>query len=267
VIEAIRKESDQDDDYGFAGKVQPRGRRKEGSDADPRGTHRVARRAKASAKASSSTAPAPKPSGAKASGAKASGAKASGAKSSGAKASGAKASGAKATGAKATAKKAAPKAPAPKMPAAPPPPPADSDDDFAPAPPPPPPAKVAPLFLGGPPKRAKRYPKKEGWAIGGGQVFFDKEYVAPVLGARAYSNWRFVCPHHPDCQRTLGFGVANTRNHGNLEPLAFLHAWRDVPPGPRGHRKTHPEQEAVTAFYHDHLAELQALAVACGAPH
>ena len=222
----------------------PRGRRGVGTDADPRGRHRVARRAKAkaSATASSSAAPEPKVPGAKASGPTDS-----------------KASGAKASGAKAAAKKVAPKASASKV--------SDSDDDFAAPPPPPPPAEGAPLSLARPPKRAKRDPRVYVDAIGGsGHVWFDKDYVAPAIGSRAYPNWRFKCPHHDDCFRTLGLGGANIRVVGNLEPLAFLHVWVDTPPSDKGHIKTNPKAADVRAFYNDHLAELQALAAACGAP-
>ena len=125
----------------------------------------------------------------------------------------------------------------------------------------------APVSADGPaPKRVKRQKKEFVDAIGGGWVYFDKEYTAPAVGAARYSNWQFKCHHHKDCQRTMGLGKANTRELGDLEPLAYLHVWRDVPPNDKGHVKTHPTPEQVSKFYHDHLPELQTLADHFGAP-
>lgn len=105
-------------------------------------------------------------------------------------------------------------------------------------------------------------PREErGWkpALGEGKVCY-KEYRAFGVGD-VYRNWIFSCPHHGgSCQRTLGVVPRNTRHHGDLEPLAFLHVWRDVPPGPQGHRKTNPKPEDVTAFFNAYQGELAELA-------
>ena len=48
---------------------------------------------------------------------------------------------------------------------------------------------------------------------------------------------------------------------GELEPLAFLHVWRDTPPAPdTTHRLTPVPREPVLAYLAEHQAELQALA-------
>ena len=65
--------------------------------------------------------------------------------------------------------------------------------------------------------------------------------------------------------------MAFTRPLGPLQPLAFLHAWRDVlqAPGrehidPRAHRGEAPTLDEVTEFFNKHEAELEALAAKCG---
>ena len=81
---------------------------------------------------------------------------------------------------------------------------------------------------------------------------------------KLYKNWIFDCPHHASCQRTAGVVPKNIETHGILEPLAFLHTWRDVVPGPYGHRKTNPKPEDVTAFFNAHQGELENLAESFG---
>ena len=107
-------------------------------------------------------------------------------------------------------------------------------------------------------RRRTTAPRKMVDAIGGGQVNFT-EYPDPHTG-RVYANWLFQCPHHPGCERVLGLGARNTRRHGPLEPLAFLHVWRDVVPEERGHRLT-PVRDAalVSRFFTDHESELNAI--------
>ena len=96
-------------------------------------------------------------------------------------------------------------------------------------------------------------------AIGGGEIYFD-EYAGPASsGAKAFNNWIFKCPHHAGCQRVMGDGIKNTSRHGHLEPIAFLHVWRDTPPGEKRHRLTDPLPEDVDNFHDAHKEELQAL--------
>ena len=101
-------------------------------------------------------------------------------------------------------------------------------------------------------------------AIGGGHACF-REYTAPgALAGTAFAragcdNWMFKCPHHHNCFRTMGLGPTNTRR-GVLEPLAFLHVWRDTPPDPeKGHRKTPVDDALVERFLNENRAALQAM--------
>ena len=64
----------------------------------------------------------------------------------------------------------------------------------------------------------------------------------------------------------MGEVPTNMRNLGKFEPLAFLHVWRDIPPGPKGHRHTNPRVADVKVFHDAHLAELDALSQSFAAP-
>ena len=96
-------------------------------------------------------------------------------------------------------------------------------------------------------------------AIGGGDVLYEL-YKAP-LRVEPYGNWTMYCPHHDDCERTCGVVPRNTKKlKCDLEPLAFLHAWRDCEVDPeKGHRKSPVKDEAVRKFYNEHKDELMAL--------
>ena len=99
-------------------------------------------------------------------------------------------------------------------------------------------------------------------AVGEGFVFFE-EYKGPFR-VEPYDNWTFYCKRDgcpKDCQRTLGAVARNMKLFKNdLEPLAFLHAWRDVAIDPvKGHRKTPVPESAVKDFFNDHYDELAAL--------
>ena len=99
-------------------------------------------------------------------------------------------------------------------------------------------------------------------AIGGGGVYYD-EYKKPFTH-EPYGNWTFHCnrPGCPKgCQRTLGVIPRNMMLFkSNIEPLAFLHAWRDVDIDPiLGHRKSPVPDQAVKDFYTDHYDALLSL--------
>ena len=83
-------------------------------------------------------------------------------------------------------------------------------------------------------------------AIGNGVLHFE-QYDGGATG-KPYENWILKCPHHTNCERTRGCGVFATKRHAELEPLAFLHAWRDVdvPPGKK-HRLCNPTTEQLDA--------------------
>ena len=114
-----------------------------------------------------------------------------------------------------------------------------------------------------------RRPRRErDWkdAIGGGHCFFE-EYKGLRIGRKKeYANWIFKCPYvgpghgFPSCERTMGLGPTNAARHGDIEPLAFLHVWRDTPPNlERGHRKTEVDAASVDTFVAEHRDELRAL--------
>ena len=106
--------------------------------------------------------------------------------------------------------------------------------------------------------RSKRKQKLLVPAVGAGEVYF-MEYTNP-LRLEPYGNWTFYCPHHHDCKRTMGVVPSNMRVlKTDLEPLAFLHAWRDCEVDPKkGHRKSPVKEEDVVNFYNEHQDELMA---------
>ena len=113
--------------------------------------------------------------------------------------------------------------------------------------------------------KAKRKAKEEKLlvqAIGGGEVWYE-EYTAP-FSTRTYGNWTFWCrlPGCPkDCRRTQGVIPRNMKLLStDLEPLAFLHAWRRTPiDATLGHRKSPVADQAVKDFHENHLDELLAV--------
>jgi hypothetical protein len=102
-------------------------------------------------------------------------------------------------------------------------------------------------------------------AIGAGDVYYD-EFTSPMR-LEPYCNWTFYCPGRPgcpkDCQRTMGVVPRNMKLlKSNLQPLAFLHAWRDCVIDPeKGHRKSPVPDADVRSFFEDHEDELSEIAV------
>ena len=135
---------------------------------------------------------------------------------------------------------------------------------LVPVPLPPPPAP-APEFDFAPPVAkssgaapAERAPRDYKPAIGGGEASYAEHPDPDTLAL--YKNWRFRCPHHDGCERTRGLAPRNMRPHGRLQPIAYLHAWRDTPPGPNGHRLTNPTAAAVADFFNANETALANLA-------
>jgi hypothetical protein len=122
-------------------------------------------------------------------------------------------------------------------------------------------APVGPALVGPPLAPGRRCPgkkKKMINAINGGRCNFQ-EYLQP--NGNVYANWFMECPRCPksdNCGRTLGVR-AETTKLGYLEPLAFLHVWKELTPGPNGHRKTHPIDTDVASFYTRHARELEVI--------
>ena len=137
-----------------------------------------------------------------------------------------------------------------------------------PKPPPPSAVEIGPAMSSledAPPRlRAPRRQKEDLYinAVGPGKVFRD-DYQPPD-GRPMYGNWNMKCPYCPKvnkCERTQGEIPVNfPLGLGQLEVIAFLHAWRDVTIDPAlGHRKTNPTPEQIRRFHDNHRAELQAL--------
>ena len=88
---------------------------------------------------------------------------------------------------------------------------------------------------------ARRTPQSRGYlpAVGGGECFFEA-YTGGSTG-KPYANWILKCPKHQNCQKTRGVGSFSTKRYGELEPLAHLHAWRDMDvPAHNTHRLCNP---------------------------
>jgi len=80
--------------------------------------------------------------------------------------------------------------------------------------------------------------------------------------AEPYANYQIKCgnsQHRKDCHKTRGAQYCTA--HGHLEPLAFLHAWRELnwpwPGAKASHALEDPSGEAVEEYLRAHGAELQ----------
>ena len=143
--------------------------------------------------------------------------------------------------------------------------------DPLPAPAPPPlPAPAGILLL--PPEEVGDAPVATGkkkdpniWIDGldGSKVCF-KAYLH-TDATEPYSNYKITCPCKDHargvCMKTRGAQFTHT--HGDIEVLAFLHAWREMEfPAPgckRTHALTDPPAEAVARWVRDRGAELRVL--------
>jgi len=76
-----------------------------------------------------------------------------------------------------------------------------------------------------------------------------KAYPKPN-GKGYYRNYIIKCPCNPGCHKTRGRCEQFMRVHGEVEPLAWLHAWLfvSVPEG-RQHNKEEPTDEQMEAFF------------------
>jgi len=101
--------------------------------------------------------------------------------------------------------------------------------------------------------------------IGGVEVRHEKEYIPPGH-TEPYVNWQIRC-RKPTCKkqcgRTRGVTARNMKRFGMIEPLAFLHAWHDIPWTPAWEAPTHrgcdPTPETVEAIVRNHQDELERL--------
>jgi hypothetical protein len=95
----------------------------------------------------------------------------------------------------------------------------------------------------------------------GCRLFF-KQYLAPGA-AHPVPNWYMKCNHHGSCGKRKGTNAKATATHGDIEPIAFLHAWHELPwPRPGGkptHALENPSADAVdamVAMYADEFADI-----------
>jgi len=110
----------------------------------------------------------------------------------------------------------------------------------------------------------KRGKKKMDWqdGIGDTKVVYD-EYVHPVMGV--YKNYIIQCQIHHACEKSRKNIEEFCRNHGAIEPLAYLYAWLPLHPAPnKSHPRTLPSKEQVDAYVAGHRVELEELVARIG---
>jgi len=110
-----------------------------------------------------------------------------------------------------------------------------------------------------PEARGRRGPKRD-WkdGIGGAKFVFEK-FKKP--DGTFYPNWIMLCQTCPGtCHKTRGSIGRNVARYGEVQPLALLHAWLDMPAAPgKTHADTDPSMAEVGAYVEAHRAELQEL--------
>ena len=156
-----------------------------------------------------------------------------------------------------------------------PPPPPVVDPAPPPPPPPPPPVEVGPpppeedcddVVLAAPEDPAPRPPPAPGrgdrWFDGNGyRVRWGPDYVTPK-GVRFSANWMIKCgnPLHNRCFKKRHASEAHMSECGEIEPLAFLHAWAELELTLGEHHPTsNPAQHQTVAYANAHGDELRAV--------
>jgi len=76
------------------------------------------------------------------------------------------------------------------------------------------------------------------------------EYITPQ--GKPYPNFLLnctKCPKKKQCYKTKGMLDKNMKNHGEIEPLSYLHVWDTIEAAPgKTHRASSPPREAVARF-------------------
>ena len=88
--------------------------------------------------------------------------------------------------------------------------------------------------------------------IHGGYIVSDDPYTDVVNPARSHARLRTACTTHARCAKRRGRGLAQTRRHGEWEPVAFLVAWQQCArPGetPKQHRESIPTAAEVDGAF------------------
>ena len=106
--------------------------------------------------------------------------------------------------------------------------------------------------------RKEKVPNEWVDALDGAKVHY-RDYLKP--NGKRYRNVTLACPCHRPCEKTRGYNPHNTAAHGDLEPLAAVHAWIHLPlrDGCIRHSQVDPTPEEITAYLDSHRADLQAL--------
>ena len=104
-------------------------------------------------------------------------------------------------------------------------------------------------------KRTKDPPDPGVPGLEGSRVTF-KDYDPKKQQGTTYPNFHLHCPlHGGTCGKTRGRKFVKLR--GQLEPLAYLHAWIHSSQEGKSHPQTNPTDEQVIAYHDDHRQELQ----------
>ena len=99
-------------------------------------------------------------------------------------------------------------------------------------------------------------------SLDGVLVKYEGEYEAPGARAGSFVNWCLRCPlpGHHNCMKKRHVSILSTAQHGDVEPLAYLHAWIPCAPGPgRSHATARPSQAQVDAVVAERGDELRAI--------
>ena len=83
---------------------------------------------------------------------------------------------------------------------------------------------------------------------GGARIKYDR---FPSTGPVQYERWRFICTHVCNREKKRGFGFS--KNHGPLEPVAYLMCWtalgaQAAADGKIHNREMKPTKEAIAEF-------------------
>ena len=96
-------------------------------------------------------------------------------------------------------------------------------------------------------------------ALDGMQVRLFSSYTNTNTGIDE-PHWKAKCKFHADCEKRRGIIPRFKKHHGEIEPLAFCHAWHlmETPskPGIPTHSRDNPSQAAVDAYIAAHASEL-----------
>ena len=84
-------------------------------------------------------------------------------------------------------------------------------------------------------------------AVDGATIGLDPLHQPPS-GAKAYATWTVTCPLHDNCKNHKTVTVTTTDVYGDVQPLAFLHAWSLLPPHEiKQHNSNNPNDAEVAA--------------------